>query len=101
MVLGVVIDLGNAWVIGIATVVFGMVHAVAMSWALPHPQHQGSRLPLRTARLLGFLLVLAAATVVLGVLASEDGADHPVTAASVVVAVALVCGGPRVVATSR
>lgn len=101
IILGVVIDAGNAWATAVATVTFGAVHAAALSWALPAPTTRDPRLPRPTAAILAFLGILAAATVALGALASEDGADHPVTAASVVIAVALVAAGPRVVDASR
>ena len=50
---------------------------------------------------LGYLVGLAAVTVGLGWLADADGARHPVTMASIVVAVAVVCGGPNLMAAVR
>ena len=44
--------------------------------------------------MVGFLLGLAAVTVALAVLADADGAGHPVTIASVVVAVAVSSAAP-------
>ena len=50
------------------------------------------------ALVVGFLLVMTAATVVVGFAAAADGADHPATFASVVVAVAVGAGGPTMMA---
>ena len=56
------------------------------------------RLPLLV---FGGLIGLAAVTIVLALLAHADGAEHPVTIASIVVAVAVLLGGPTVVAAVR
>lgn len=47
------------------------------------------------------LVGLAALTIVVSVAASADDARHPVTMASIVVAVLIVLGGPRLMATIR
>jgi hypothetical protein len=46
-------------------------------------------------------VILGAVTVGLALLARADGADHPVTVASVIVAVIIVLGGPLLSATAR
>jgi len=53
------------------------------------------------ALVIGFLLVMTAATVGLALLAYADGAGHPVTIASVVVALAVGFGGPSLMAAVR
>ena len=53
------------------------------------------------ALVIAYVLALGAATVALGFLAAADGAGHPTTAASVVVGVALVLGGPDLVAWAQ
>jgi hypothetical protein len=53
------------------------------------------------ALVIGFLLSMAAATIVLALLAEADGARHPVTMTSVVVAVAVLLGGPGLMAAVR
>ena len=69
--LGILNDLANAWVIGVATIVFG------------------------------FLVLLAGVTVGAGFAAYADGAEHPATIASLFVAVVILLGGPRVMAWIR
>ena len=51
--------------------------------------------------MIGFLLAMVVVTVGLALLADADGADHPATIASVVVAVAVICGGPNLMAAVR
>jgi hypothetical protein len=49
----------------------------------------------------GFLLLLVGVTVPIAVLVDADGADHPATIASVIVALAVLGGGPRLIAAMR
>jgi hypothetical protein len=49
----------------------------------------------------GFLIGLAGVTVAAGFAADADGAEHPATMASVLVAVMILLGGPRVMAAIR
>jgi hypothetical protein len=44
---------------------------------------------------------MAVVTVGLALLANADGANHPATIASVVVAVAVICGGPNLMTAMR
>jgi hypothetical protein len=106
--LGVVTDLDHPWVTAGATLVFGAVHSTVAQHVLSG-RHRSQRLSVRAdlvsrhipALVLGYLVVLAAVTVILALLARADGARHPVTMASVVVAVAVVCGGPTLMAAVR
>ncbi len=103
--LGVVTDLGPAWLALVATFLFGATHAAVAQHVLSG-RHRSSQLSVRADQLsrhiplvvIGYLLVLAAATVVLALLAQADGAGHPVTAAGVVVGIAVIAGGPRLMA---
>ena len=49
----------------------------------------------------GFLIGLAGVTVAAGFAAYADGAEHPGTIASILVAVMILLGGPRVMAAIR
>jgi hypothetical protein len=108
--LGLVNDLtDDPWATSVATLAFGAVHAAVAARVL-----QGrSRTPqlrvrrdvaegARTARLvIAALVALGALTVGAALLADADGAGHPATTASVLVAVVIVLGGPRLLATVR
>jgi hypothetical protein len=106
--LGFVTDLGHPWVTAAATLAFGAVHSGVASHVLSG-RHRSSQLSVRAdvagpsvaAVVIGFLLGLAAVTVALALLAEADGAGHPVTAASIVVAVAVLFGGPTLMAAVR
>jgi hypothetical protein len=106
--LGVITDLGHSWVTAAATLVFGAGHSAAASRVLSgrhrspqlsvHRDLVGRHVPvLVVASLIGLTVV----TVILAVLADADGAGHPVTMASVVAAVVVVCGGPNLMAAVR
>jgi hypothetical protein len=58
----------------------------------------GRRAP---AIIFAFLVGLGAVTVAASLLAYADGAGHPATMASVLVAVAILLGGPRLMAAIR
>jgi len=106
--LGFVTDLGHPWVTAAATLAFGAVYSGVASHVLSG-RHRSSQLSVRAdvagpsvaVVVIGFLLGLAAVTVALAVLAEADGARHPVTAASIVVAVAVLFGGPTLMAAVR
>ena len=51
--------------------------------------------------MIGSLLALAGLTVAVALIADAAGSGHPVTIASVVVAVVLLLGGPRLMALVR
>jgi FtsH-binding integral membrane protein len=103
--LGFVVDLGIAWATAAATLTFGAVHASVVQ-RVASGRHRTGRLSVRAdvvsphlpAAVIAFVVGLGGVTILLGVLFSADGAGHPVTIASLVVAVALVCGGPSLVA---
>jgi len=50
---------------------------------------------------IGGLVALGALTVGLALLAQADGAEHPVTIASLIVAVIIVLGGPLLLSSAR
>lgn len=106
--LGYVTDLDHPWVTSAATLAFGAVHA-SVAPRVIDGRHGSDRLSVRRdvvdrrlpRLVIGGLLALAAVTVGAALLAQADGARHPVAIASVVVAVAIVLGGPQLVATVR
>jgi hypothetical protein len=106
--LGYITDLKHPWVTAAATLVFGAVHA-AVAPRVASGRHKTSRLSVRaelagrqTARLvIGCVAALAVVTIAGALAASADGARHPVTIASIFVAVTIVLGGPRLLAAIR
>jgi len=108
VVLGVIADLKHAWLTTVATLVFGATHSTVAPRVIDgrhrlrgirvRAELVDRRLP---AYVLGGLVILAALTVAGALAAGADGAHHPVTIASVPVAVALVLGGPRLVEAVR
>jgi GNAT superfamily N-acetyltransferase len=106
--LGYVNDLGHPWVTSAATLAFGAAHATVAPRVLAG-RHGSDRLSVRrevagrglSRLLLGALVGLALVTVAGALAAQADGAEHPVTIASVLVAVMIVLGGPQLVAAFR
>jgi hypothetical protein len=106
--LGIANDLGYPWLTLGATVVFGAVHATVAQHVLSG-RHRSSQLSVRADMVsryipllvIGFLLVMGAATVAVALLAYADGAGHPATIASVVVGVAVAFGGPSLMTAVR
>jgi hypothetical protein len=106
--LGYITDLKHPWVTAAATLVFGAVHA-GVAPRVASGRHKTSQLSVRaelagrqTARLvIGCVAALGVVTIAGALAASADGARHPVTIASVVVAVTIVLGGPRLLAAVR
>ena len=106
--LGVVTDLRNPWLTTAATVAFGAVHATVSQRVLGgrhrtnqlsvHPDVAGRHAP---SVMIAALLGLAVVTIAGAIAASADGARHPVTIASIVVAALILLGGPRVTAAIR
>jgi hypothetical protein len=106
--LGVAADVANPWVTLAATFTFGAVHSYVSSRLLAGRRRTsdvkvradvaGRRAP---AIIFGFLVGLGAVTVAAALLAYADGAGHPATMASVLVAVAILLGGPRLMAAIR
>lgn len=106
--LGVISDVGSAIAITVATIAFGAIHSAVAHHVLSG-RHGSRQLSVRadvvgrhleTVVLLG-LVVLVGVTVLVALAADHDGARHPATMASVLVAVAIVCGGPRLVDLAR
>jgi len=106
--LGVIADLKNEWATGAATLAFGAVHS-AVAPRVIDGRHGSDRLRVgrnvvgwRVSKLVwGSLVALAGVTVGAAFALNADGARHPATIASVFVAVILVLGGPRLLATAR
>ena len=106
--LGYLTDLKHPWLTAAATLLFGAVHASVASRVVGG-RHRTNSLSVRRdlagartpALVIGCLLALVCVTIGAAVLASADGAHHPVTIASVFVAVLILLGGPRVLAGVR
>ena len=106
--LGFITDLKHPWLTAAATLVFGAAHA-AVAPRVVSGRHRTQRLSVRaelagpqTARLvIGGVVALALVTIAGAVVASADGARHPVTIASVFVALIIVLGGPQLLAHVR
>jgi hypothetical protein len=101
-------DVAGPWVTLAATLAFGAAHSYVSARMLAGRQRTsdvkvrvevaGRRAP---ALIFGFLVGLGAVTVAAALLAHADGAEHPATMASVLVAVAILLGGPRLMAEIR
>jgi hypothetical protein len=108
IVLGYVSDLHNAWLISGATLAFGAAHASVAHWVIGG-QQGSSRIRVRSdvagrftpLLIVGCLVALVALTIVGAVIDSVNGGSHPVTFASVAVAVIIVIGGPRLMSLVR
>ena len=106
--LGFITDLKHAWITATATLVFGAVHA-AVAPRVANGRHRTRRLSVRAELVgrqtfplvIGALVVLACLTIAGSLAASADGARHPVTIASIFVAVMIVLGGPQLLASVR
>jgi hypothetical protein len=106
--LGVIADVGPEWLTTVATIVFGAAHA-AVAPRVISGRHASRNLSVRAAVaprhlaaiVIGGLVALGALTVGLALLARADGADHPVTIASVLVATIIVLGGPLLLRIAR
>jgi hypothetical protein len=108
LAVGVATDLGNPWVSGAATLVFGAAHAAVAQHVLSG-RHRSRQLSVRRdvvsrhvpALVIASLVCLALLTTVLAIAFDADGADHPVTIASLFAAVVVLCGGPTLMAGVR
>ena len=106
--LGFLTDLKHPWLTAAATLVFGAVHSTVAP-RVTTGRHRTPQLSVRaevagrhTARMVILAVVaLAGVTVAAALAAGADGARHPVTMASVLVAVIIVLGGPRLLAIIR
>ncbi len=106
--LGYVTDLDHPWLTAAATLAFGAIHA-SVAPRVIDGRHRTDQLSVRRdvagrhlpRLVIGALLGLALVTIAGALLANADGAGHPVTIASVLVAVMIVLGGPQLVAAYR
>lgn len=106
--LGFITDLGHPWVTAAATLIFGTVHA-AVAQRVASGRHRSRSLSVSAdvagrhiSRLvIGGLIALAGVTIAGALAANADGARHPVTVASIFVAVIIVLGGPQLLAVIR
>ncbi len=106
--LGLITDQRHPWLTAAATLVFGAVHAVVAP-RVANGRHRTRQLSVKAevaGRQMARLVILAVAalaavTVAAALAAQADGAHHPVTIASILVAVMIVLGGPRLVAAIR
>jgi hypothetical protein len=108
VILGVLADFGPAWATVAGAVLFGAAHAVvapkvlsgrrASSQLSVHSDLVSRWIPILV---IGFLIVMTAATVGLALLLHADGARHPATIAGVVIAALVLCGGPTLMGVVR
>jgi len=106
--LGYITDLDHPWVTSAATLAFGAIHA-SVAPRVIDGRHRTDQLSVRRDMagrhlprlVIGALLALALVTIAGALAANADGAGHPVTIASVLVAVMIVLGGPQLVAAYR
>jgi hypothetical protein len=106
--LGVINDVAGDWVRAAATLTFGAVHA-AVAPRVISGRHRSRRLSVRAEVagphvawfVIGGLIALGALTVAGALAAAADGARHPATIASILVAVIIVLGGPQLLAVIR
>jgi hypothetical protein len=106
--LGVISDDAPTWVDIACTLLFGAAHASIAPRVLTG-RRASSQLSVRSELvdrripilIVGLLVVMVAATVVIATLLHADGARHPATWASVVVAALLLAEGPALMATIR
>jgi hypothetical protein len=106
--LGVLTDYGPAWAAVAATFLFGAVHSAVAPRVISG--RRGSRLLSVRGELvsrrfplivIGFLVVMTAATVAIALLFDADGARHPAALAGGTVAVIVFVGGPALMAVLR
>ncbi|MEO6606156.1 MAG: hypothetical protein ABIN55_11125 [Aeromicrobium sp.] len=108
LLVGIATDLGNVWVTSGATLLFGAVHAVVAEHVYSG-RHKSSQLSVRAstvgrrvpAILFGGLFALTAASIAVGFAVDADGAEHASTIAAGFAAVAILCGGPALMASIR
>ena len=108
VLLGVLADFAPGWATIATTLVFGAVHAGISPRVLsgrrgsPQLSIRGDLVSRRLPVLvIGFLLVMTAATVGIALVLNADGARHAATWASVVVALLVLVGGPAPVGSAR
>jgi hypothetical protein len=108
VMLGILADYGPGWATVGATLLFGAAHSTIAPRVLSgrHGSRQVSidrhlvsrRIPVLV---IGFLMVMTAATVGFALLFNADGARHPAALSGVVVASIVLAGGPALMASVR
>lgn len=106
--LGAVSQWGPGWASAVATLVFGAVHATLAQRALSG-RYGSSHVRLRRDAVsrrvplyvIGFLVVMVALTVVVGLALDADGAQHPAFDAGLAVGALVLAAGPAVMAGVR
>jgi hypothetical protein len=106
--LGFITDLKHPWLTAAGTLIFGAVHST-VAQRVASGRHRTERLSVRaelagrrTAGLvIGCVAALGCVTIAGALLASADGSRHPVTTASIFVAVTILLGGPQLLAAVR
>lgn len=106
--LGYITDLGHPWVTLVATFAFGAIHSSVAPRVLSG-RHRTDQLSVSarvagrdTPRLvLAGLIGLAGVTIAGAIALQADGAGHPVTIASIFVALIIVLGGPLMLRIAR
>jgi hypothetical protein len=106
--LGLVTVAGNPWLSVVATVGFGAAHS-AVAARVIDGRHGSRQLSVRAdvvsrhvpALVIGFLVTLVALTVGVALVADALDAPQPALIASIVVAIAVLIGGPRLMASVR
>lgn len=106
--LGLVTIAGIPWLSVAATVGFGALHSAVANRVIDG-RHGSRRLTVRSnvvgrhvrALVIGFLLVLVSLTIGIALVADALAAPQPALIASIVVAIAVLVGGPRLLASVR
>jgi hypothetical protein len=106
--LGVIADYGPVWATIAGTLLFGAVHS-AVAPRVVSGRRRSSQLTIRgdlvSRRIpqvvIGFLIVMTAATVVFALLLNADGARHPAALAGGAVGLLVLASGPALMAMLR
>jgi hypothetical protein len=108
VVLGVLADYGPVWATAVGTLLFGAGHSIIAPQFISG-RRGSTQLSIRSdlvsrripQMVIGFLIVMAAATVGIALLFNADGARHPAALAGGVVGLLVLAGGPTLVAWQR
>ena len=106
--LGVIADVADPWVTTVATFLYGAIHAT-VAGRVVDGRHRSGRLAvhadvagrLAPRLVIGGLLAMVVVTIAVSLAAQADGARHPTTIASALVAVIILLGGPRLLTIVR
>lgn len=108
IVLGFITDLQHPWLTAAATLAFGAIHS-SIAGRATSGRHRTHQLSVRsdvagrqtTWIVIAGLIGLAGVTIAVALAVAADGAGHPVTIASVFVALLILLGGPQLLAWVR